>query len=261
MIRILIAVLVIALCLTFQNVNAELIIFQHTGNLDPQTTGWNVVGLGGSVSDTPVTNDLGLGIDAWSVNDMSTGSTSIWQYEKYPNSTIVNSANTNGWSLKSRLRVVNVPDGVDSSVYFEYATATHRWYLVFGSQADGDPIVRLVTNQPASAPSSYEYILEGQGAGYHEFDLRFNPANQLSNLYVDGVERITGYPGFAESGYGPLVGWGGGQSGSTGHAHYAEVTFSVVPEPSTWIAAIACSFMLTHLLRKKRLVSTPVSIE
>ncbi|RMH07426.1 MAG: PEP-CTERM sorting domain-containing protein [Nitrospirae bacterium] len=109
--------------------------------------------------------------------------------------------------------------------------------MFFTSNAQGDPTVTLFDG--GSNPS---FTLNGVGPGYHLYELVFDPSTSTASLFVEGIERISGWPGRnVSSGQGPYVFWGSGQDNDTGEGRYNLVTFSVntapnpapVPEPST----------------------------
>jgi hypothetical protein len=102
--------------------------------------------------------------------------------------------------------------------------------MTFGSQADGDPVVRLVTNAATDPNVGVVLPLEGLGSGYHDYELASDPGASIASFYADGVLRYSGYAGHSSSP--SIVAWGGGQSSTTGQGNFAAVEFSV-PEPRT----------------------------
>lgn len=206
-------------------------VFQHTGSTDPTTEGWAVLGPGTAVTSGPLANDNGTGLAAWFVNDASTAEGSALQYRAFPTAAQAADALAFGWQLTANLRVVNVPDTADDSVSVEYLAGTHRFDMRFGSQADGDPIVNF--------PGGPTFALEGGGSGYHLYSLVFDPTAGLADLFIDGVEHVSNFAGFAEVSS-PEVAWGGRASAATGHGNYNLIQFvSFVPEPSTYALLLA----------------------
>jgi hypothetical protein len=102
----------------------------------------------------------------------------------------------------------------------------------FGSEADGDPIV-LLFDGGGSHPNftGPRYTLQGAGSTYHRYDLVFDPVNDSADLFVDGVERVSDFPGYALAA--TTFGFGNGSSADTGQGNFNAVQFIVVPEPAS----------------------------
>ncbi|MEM7479403.1 MAG: PEP-CTERM sorting domain-containing protein [Planctomycetota bacterium] len=206
-------------------VNADF-VFLHEGNNDPTTEGWilNLTGSGNSVGS--VTNDLGIGIDAWFTDDDTTSGSNVAAYTATPSAAQIAAGNLNGWTLSANLRVVDIPDAVDSSVIVLYRDGTTSWEMNFGTEADGDTIVQL--------SGGGQYTLQGTGTGYHQFDLVYDSATSSADLLVNGLEVISNNTGSLSASSG-AVAWGAGSTAGTGHGNFASVSFSTVPEPSSII--------------------------
>ena len=219
------------------------VIFQHIGANDPTTHGW-LVNLGhGGVSSGPVFNDGGY--DAWAVDDNSSVNESIRVYVGIPTAQQNADAAALGWSLAARIRVVDIPDGLDASVVVEYSNGAITYAMLFGAEADGDPMIRLFGG-PA-------LTVQNAGPGYHLYEMVFDPVAQSASLLVDGVLHASGYTGFARNLNRML--WGSGQSTSTGQGNYNLVQWSIgptaVPEPGP-LALIAAGLIALHLVRRPR---------
>lgn len=207
------------------------VVFQHHGASDPTGEGWAQTGpLGGAgpIAEGPVVNDSGY--DAWAVDDDSTSNGSYLYFTQTPTDTQISDAAALGWALRSRLRVVDVPDTaatiLDASVSLEYADGARRYTLVFGSDTDGDPIVTLITGQSTGT----SHTLEGTGGGYHLYELVFDPVAGSADLFVDGVEQISDYGGHTHQAGVKRVSFGGASSPDTGHGRYNLVEFTVFSE-------------------------------
>jgi hypothetical protein len=203
-------------------------IFEHLGNTDPTAEGWTQVGQSvGDITAGPLTNDLGF--DAWFVDDNSTAAGSTLWYSQVPTDSQIAQAITFGWTLSIRLRVVDVLDGVDSSVIAEYADGTRRYTIDWGSDSDGDPIILLATDFAGGVFTGPSFTLQGTGGGYHLYELVFDAVAGTADLFVDGIERISDYAGHTinVTGAGKRVNWGGGQSSTTGHGNYNFVEFAL----------------------------------
>ena len=99
-------------------------VFVHSGNSDPTTEGWTKTGpLAGTVTEGPVTNDLGLGVDAWFVDDDSAVIGSVLDFSAFLTPSQAAEANSAGWNLSSRLRVaeISAPTGQPHSPRFTTA--------------------------------------------------------------------------------------------------------------------------------------------
>jgi hypothetical protein len=109
------------------------------------------------------------------------------------------------------------------------ATGTDYFALFFGAQPDGDQSVRVLGNG-AFTP---EYILNGAGSGYHNYQLEYSAAYRTADLWVDGMEiysDLQGQPGASSA---HLL-WGGQNAFSslgTIEARWESITLSIIPEP------------------------------
>jgi hypothetical protein len=168
-----------------------------------------------------------LGFDAWFVDDDGTAVGTGTSYTVVPAVALNTQAATNGWTLRTRLRVVDVPDTPDGSPILSYRNGTTSYQMFFGTEADGDPIVRLIEAlTPITGPT---FTLEGTGGGYHLYELVYDPQTGSADLFVNGIEVLSDYEGFPLTQ--SLVWWGAGSSADTGRAHFNLVQFEVVPDP------------------------------
>ena len=223
------------------------LIVQHIGAADPTTEGW--VDQGGSQPVGPIFGDMGF--DAWSIDDSSTALGSSRAYSHQLTGSQLSGAMASGWQLSTRLRVIDIPDSLDFSVTVGLSAASVNYYMAFGSQADGDPIVQLVEGFSSPNTLGPSYALEGSGGGYHHYEMRFDPLSGTADLFVDGIERISDYGGNTINAGSSLVQFGAAQSNSTGHGHYNFVQFSTVPEPSSTVLFLVGSCLLTVRNRKR----------
>lgn len=205
-------------------------ILVHSGALDPTTEGWTqFTGTGGGTSAAPVLNDLGSGYDAWAIDDNSTAFDTGLYYLQATSDAVIAEGNAAGWRLSVRVRVVNTPDalvnvagfGLASAVSAMYRDGLRDWYLGIGSQADGDPIVRM--------PGGTTFNLEGGGSGYHLYELVYDPSVTSAKLFIDGIERASGLVGAANSQKRVL--FGATTSPDAGQGNYNLVRFATSPAP------------------------------
>ena len=233
--------------------HADIIIANHQGNANPTTEGWNEVmfvnaamqnGLG-SVSVSPVSADMGF--DAWEIDDASSLLGANGGYSRNITPSEVADATAKGWRLSTRLKSATIPDdGSGGSIIVGFHSGPTRWRMAFGSQADGDPTVQLLGG------SNPVHVIDGAGAGYHLYELVFDPLSGSADLSVDGNEVLTNYIGGASSDSTSFVYFGSQNDNDTGRGRYSSVQFSVVPESSAFlhlaIAACACVCLRSILL-------------
>lgn len=255
-----------ALSISWASTIGATTVFLHQGALNPiADEGWsNITSANASTTAGPVFNDLGSGYDAWSVDDNSTALDTVRMYYEDLTAAQVAEGTTAGWRLTARLRIVNLSDGfatvagfgLSSAVSVFYRDAVHDWYLGFGSQADGDPILRLPNNNGAGALIA----LEGAGSGYHLYELVYDPLALSADLFVDGLEVASNLVGNSTTGGQRRVAWGASTSPDAGQGNYNLVRFAtsnaayVVPVP---MPAVLLASALVPLLRLRRRPSPP----
>ncbi len=228
------------------------IVFQHTGNTVPTNEGWTQEAHGVGVEVGPVNNDLEQGINAWYVDDNSTEVHSTLIYRQTPTDAQIADANTFGWKLSTRLRVVDVDRPANFTVGARYSNGARRYGVIFGSDEDGDPIVILAKGATderlAWGPS---YTVEGAGSTYHLYELVFDPGAGSADLFVDGTQRLSGYMGVSADT--KRVFFGSANSYTTGHGNYNLVQWEIVPEPSALVLlGMGAVALLAYTWRKRR---------
>ena len=212
------------------------IVFEHAGNTSPTDEGWTPEAFGGGVTTGTVNNDLGLGINAWYVDDDSTSVPSTFIYRQTPAAWRIAQANSLGWKLSTRLRVVDVDHPANLTVGARYSNGERRYGMIFGSDEDGDPIVVLGEGADDYSVWGPTYTLEGAGSTYHLYELVFNPGVGSAHLLVDGTPRLSDYTGVSADT--KRVFWGSANSYTMGHGNYNLVQWEIIPEPSTFILAV-----------------------
>ncbi len=197
-----------------------ILIRQHEGAANPLDENWDLFGSGSGIIEGPVVDDPIGGLDAWNIDDASTSGGTLRSYQAVPTAEQMQYAADNGWVFSVNLRVVDSPDAVDASIYFEYAANTNeldrRFPVIFGSDGNGDPIVELYGDR--------RQTLAGLGDGYHLYELVYDPAAGSADLFVDGVETLSDYEGIDNIGLARII-WGANQSGSIGNGNYNSVYF------------------------------------
>ncbi len=198
------------------------VIFSHSGSANPTSEGWALTAGGGGQAEA-VFGDAGF--DAWAVWDDSVTQTGNIYFQTP--SAGQSAAIANGWALSTTLRVVEGTTATFDSPFVAFSQGTVEYTVVFDTQADGDPVVRL----SKGGNSGDEYAIEGGSGGYHTYVLNYDPVQGSADLFVNGVERISDYTG--QSSATSRVAWGAGASDGTGRAHFNTVSFSAVPEPAS----------------------------
>jgi hypothetical protein len=231
--------------------NAEAaIIVQHSGSADPTTEGWTAVIPSSGITVGAVVNDLGSGFDAWMVDDNSNAANG--GYNVTPTGAQVAQASTQGWVLRTRLRVVDAT-ALMQDVCAIYRDGATSWDMRFGRESDGDPIVQLVTT--SGGPT---FTLQGAGNTYNLWELRYDPVAGSADLFVNGVERLSDYTGFSIAQ--TFVIWGAASTADTGQGNYNLVQFEifdqaqVVPEPTslTLFGLGAAALVISSRRRRRR---------
>jgi hypothetical protein len=238
---------VAAAILLFTIVNrapAGVIVSQHVGANDPTTEGWLDTDGGAGSSVGPVFNDAASGFDAWQVHD--TGSTRIRNYQQHPPASIMGQALQQGWTLRARVRVVDPATPADGPISFDVSLINRVFHLDIGSDADGDPVVRLLDDTTPPA----EFTIQGAGGGYHLFEMIYDPTTLLADVRVDS-QHVADYEGYLS----PLtvilhsVRFGG--DGDAGRGNYNLVQFEVVPEPGGG-AAVGTALLVAIAVRRRQ---------
>ncbi|MDJ0844720.1 PEP-CTERM sorting domain-containing protein [Crocosphaera sp.] len=212
----------------------------HEGANNPVDEGWTkrVVSSGNNVTVNPVIDDLGLGIDAWSVDDNVRGGQSGIYYVTGVADLDATEVLTQEWTLTGRLRVIDRYTGTFglASIGFGMRLNNRIWQLFFTQASNGDPIVRLGTGGGAGR----DINLTGFGNGYHTYELSYDPETVSTTLTVNGMEMFTNYTGFSSPGNGVGFSFGSYSNYDDGQGNYNLIKFEVgqaVPEPLTILGA------------------------
>lgn len=186
--------------------NGSTLRVSHAGSIDPLTEGFTPTRFGTASTGGPLNNDLGRA--AWSVSSLTTDSQFGYSSGALSLSQIAATLNQ-GFVLTFTARVLpgQVPalayDAVNHITIANamFATDTRRYEVDLGLDSVGDTVVVLPTSIDNQGPGSTvrapgsSFTLTGSGSSYHTYQLVYNPATQLSNLWVDGVVRIQNYAG------------------------------------------------------------------
>lgn len=240
---------------------AATLLFSHQGATNPTSEGWTT---SGASTKSAVLNDLGTGTDAWSVYDPG-GAAISGTYTRTFTTTQVSEAVTSGWTLDATIRYVP-PDPLIATTPSNNAWCTVMmdegitdrrtlYGVYFGNNAAGETLVRLYN-------SSTSYTVS---AGYHDYQLVWNPETANASFFIDGELKLTGYEGGGiDYTAASRVYWGDNTStalaeGQGRGANYAYVGLTVgtatsmVPEPSRMVLLLLAS--LVGVMRRRRSLS------
>jgi hypothetical protein len=207
---------------------AQATIIDHSGSAQPDAgEGWNLAVYYGGSDAYPVTNDSGE--DAWGIQKTSPFQELVYTYQltSEQNDEVQNL----GWTMNVRLRVVNANDNPDISVSVHFGIGVTRYDMNFGSNAAGDPIVMLVNSFEGNGLNPAGPTYTTSGSGYHDYKLVYDPVADNTDLFIDGVERISNYAGNANQGGVASVFFGAAGSQGTGRANFSQLSLTV-PEPT-----------------------------
>lgn len=210
----------------------------QAGATDPAANGWTIQGAGHGMAAGPVFDDLGL--QAWCIADNSSAAGSSLAY-KYPiDPTDLARAQQIGWILRAEVRLPQFPDAIGDagSTIFEFADGQRSYRVALGTDDDGDPLVQLVGG-PSLAAQSPVAIPDPANSQYHLYELRFNPATGLANLWIDGALALVGYEGVGATSGHILFGSTSDSDTGVGLWHRVEWEVTPVPEPSSFALAAA----------------------
>jgi len=222
------------------------VIALHEGANDPTSedvTTWSVDG--SDVTVGPVTDDLGTGLDAWMINDDSNTGELSYLYFLSPEETT--SLQEEAWTFSVHMRVVNVPDSLDSGISVRITDGQERWQASFGSEADGDPRVALLDENMSTIDIG---TFDDYGPGYHLYEWKRAAGGGPVDFYVDGEEVYSDWTGFEYTlGY---CGWGSGSRAATGNANYNLVKLEIVPEPASVVLLAMGLLCMSCVSRRKQ---------
>jgi len=206
------------------------LVVSHYGATNPEAEGWNKTGSSTGIVTGAVTNDLGLGIDAWSIDDDSTTNSSLI-YTAVMSAENASLVVQNGWKLKVKIRVIDIPttpvgDSPDANsiiVKVRPGSGGKEFDLVIGYEVnDGQP--SILVNGIAHWIDDYalievEHTPQVGDWGDPILTMKINGTLRYNNRYADPDGSGAAY-----------VSFGSEESLTTGHAHWAELTFESLPD-------------------------------
>lgn len=227
-----ISVIAVAGTCGFVHAQSEIILAEHLDNSDPETEGWSRFRPFNNVASFPVTNDLGIGVDAWAVDDNGQGVGQDGLYGVNLSNDQISEAMAGGWVLRGNLRVVNASSSLDGAVHLgfltEPAAGGQRFGLNLGVNSSGNPVVNLLGE-------AGEIELTDLDDGYHLYELVFDPDANTADFFVDGMIRFSDYAGVtlasAPGAATPSVAFGSAAADGTGQGNYQLVQFAILQVP------------------------------
>ena len=219
----------------------------HEGNNDPETEGWTKVRTFSNVAVFPVVNDLGLGIDAWALDD--NGAAAVVDdglYESIISAAEQSAATANGWILSGRIRTVDLVG--DGFVFFGFMDGVEAYGLGFG-ESGGGPVLHL-------GGTSTSIDVSDLDAGYHLYQLVYDPLDGNADVLIDGILKFSDFAGVGGpffDWFDPSVRFGSGGSLSTGQGNYNLVELNIVPEPSS-LCLLGICFTALAFYRRSYLI-------
>ncbi|MDC0936775.1 hypothetical protein OAS39_10855 [Pirellulales bacterium] len=199
---------------------------RHVGDNDPLSEGWFDF-----QGDVPIANNGPVddaGTAAWNIHDSSTAGGSREAYTRSLTADQLAQAGAEGWSFRGNLRVLDVnesPQGaIELSVFLDSDVGYILW---FGADAAGNPIVGEFSGSASSGLAvGRTAVLDD--AGYHDFEMAYDPGEQSVDVFADGRLIINNMaPADLEGNVLNRILWGSNHSSGTGNANYALVNFHV----------------------------------
>jgi hypothetical protein len=203
-------------------------IATHQGSSNPLSEGFGYWPYNGNISSAPLADDMGM--PAWEVLNGGPSGNEQAAYQQLGGNgpyggglTAAQAADisAHGFVMSLRARVVSGPtySSTSSPQYLVSGGSSvagfngYRYDIALANDGSGNTLVILPTlvgfngqfsYTPYQAPQSPDcssgatYCVSG--AGYHLYQLSYDPQSGTASLYVDGSEVLTGYAGSAVSG-------------------------------------------------------------
>jgi hypothetical protein len=208
---------------------------QYLAPANPATQGFSSnTGMGPPPQVTvPIADDLGY--PAWSISGLALNTQ--FGHGIYFDSTQQQDIAQGGFTLTFRGRALQgiapAYDAGNANVIGGglVQLSQRRFDFFLGINGSGNTVAALVTYLDASGLGNStrgfgpSYALSD--SGYHTYDIVYDPTTQLARLFIDGVERISGYPG--HNMYPGTPGFGFDASGGGGmNVNFVRVTSPAV---------------------------------
>jgi hypothetical protein len=222
------------------------LLAQHVGNVDPTTEGWiETPNTGGTIDVFPIDDN---GVLAWSVDDQSMVAGSTYTYHQDIADDQIADGNNFGWELTLGLRLLWSEETDDGTIFAGYRDGTTAWQMNFGFDGDENTVVKLFTD--ISGPILGPTFTVPADEMHHLYSLKYDPLNGTADFFVDGIQQISDYIGYATTD--KHIIFGAGQVPTQGVGKFNLVALNTVPEPSTWVLAVmgACALLFARRRRK-----------
>ena len=199
---------------------------------------WTQVGsVGNGMNAYAVTNDLGLGKNAWNISDNTEASASLY-YKTTLTSEQMSEAFTDGWQIDVSARMVDDFDDT-AALFILFGNGTTRYSMLLDLDANDDLVVGL---QTSSGNITFNLTQDGSGAAaYHNFSLVFVPVSTYVSFFFDGTLKTDTFQGEATSTFADTFMFGAGSTYGRGSVNYNYVELSSIsdpgpiPEPTTML--------------------------
>jgi hypothetical protein len=190
----------------------------HTGDADPTTEGFSVVGLGSGAA----VND---GLPAWQFS--STGAFLHYYDQLSPAEALLGS--TLGWIAEGNIRLTSLESG-QTAAFMNIDFGGRRFDL--NLYVVGETLhARLNTAIVAGQAQGQDITVAGSATAYHLYEMRYDATSQLASLYIDSNVAYSGYGGHTDSVTGRGL-WLGA-AGQPVSFNMAELSVTDAPEPFT----------------------------
>jgi hypothetical protein len=225
------------------------IIAEHSGSTNPATEGFVVPPGYNSGNGAPVTNDLGLGINAWNVNGSWCCSGEAYDLSSAQVSTLT----TTEWVFSVNMRDLSTTTsntGYGPNSYGGVATTVAnglRFSIDLHSDGSGG---QVLSADPFAAGPTYD--IAGLGTGYALIQIAYDPTTKTADYYVNDVEVISGFAGYSNY-YEPWVSFGAQDS----NFNLVELETNAPvpgssPEPSSWTLVASGGMVALGLVGRRK---------
>lgn len=190
------------------------VVITHDGMTDPLTEGFAVESAGGFLGEPVLDNDVA----SWSLQ--SPGFARYQTGDLPPEQKAA--ALENGWKIVLVARVADAPNGDGLVTCNLENLGGRRFDMNLGVDNDGNPFVRLNLNiLPGPVGVGPTAIVGDSAQDYHTYELIYDPDLLSADLFIDGVEVISDYPGHTNF-VRPLGFYMGVYSTHLGHYSFAQ---------------------------------------
>lgn len=239
-----VALVALLLCFAAATPARAALLIKHEGATNPNTEGFTFFGGSGSFTNTPVAPDGSTGFNAWKIHSADGASFAFQTHTWTPSE--LTSISTLPRLVQMRLRVVDPNDAVDAGMLAFWSFSGKEYFVGFGSNASGEPIVGLGDN---FFSYSQQYTVTGAAGQYVLYELTDYDTDGTFRLFVNRIDTGLQFSGTTSTETRAGFGDGSGSGGHNGHANW-NLFLLDVPEPSA-VALIGVAGMVL-LWRRRR---------